>query len=163
MTSPRRPEHLVRKLAAVRRRLHGMGARSAQRGLDLEDLVQETAASVLEHGREDSLALWVAVAANKARDTLRGRGRAPMEELGERRVEELTRPQPAPSQGRERWGSLCRRAHALGPDARRVLALRQGLEADWTTIAFLERRRAEAARSLYYRSRDSIRPREREG
>ncbi|MEO0650839.1 MAG: sigma factor [Planctomycetota bacterium] len=163
MDGDQRTEQLSRKLAAVRRRLHGMGARSSRRALDLEDLVQETAASVLEHGRDDSLALWMTVAANKARDTLRGRGRSPVEELGERRVDELARARPSLPGVYERWASLCLRARALKSDARRVLAMRQGLEADWGTIAFLEQRQAEAARSLYYRSRDVVRSVDGEG
>jgi DNA-directed RNA polymerase specialized sigma24 family protein len=155
-------DELTSALAAARNRLRRMGARPGSRTLDLDDLVQETAATAYGGGIAIRKQLFLAIAANKARDLMRSRGRAPIEDLGEASLDDFeARPNGRRAQRSilEAWSEVCGRTLRLGGLPRRVLAMRHGLDLDWETIAFVEQRQPEAARSLYYRGRDSIRPR----
>ena len=160
---------LEHALDAARRRLRRLGARPGRRDLDLDDLIQDTAAAIVERlaertprtaaidvDRIDSLT--ITVASNKARDRWRASGRAPEEDVAEDLDEVELRPVRNRRAG-EVWRTVCANGSDLGSDARRVVVMRQGLTTQWTTIAFIEARRSEAARSVYYRGRDGLRRR----
>lgn len=151
----RETSELAETIELVRRRLESMGARIGRLRCDLDDLVQETVSVLVESGVRRSPAWWISVASNKARDSLRAAGRAPIEEVGDQTLEVLA--PAAGAGGGDDWSGLCRGTRTLGSDSRRVLAMRQGLDLDWRTIAFVEARRSEAARSLYYRGRGWLR------